>query len=92
MHLRVPGGFCFELASLSRTGLPDRLHTLKVDVNGVKLVRDPAATSGGVGVGLSRNWKDDRYSLYGEVETETALKHFGDSWMVHGTIGLRMAF
>ncbi|TWG65513.1 autotransporter outer membrane beta-barrel domain-containing protein [Aminobacter sp. J44] len=45
---------------------------------------------GGIGVGGTLNWNDDRFSVYGEASVATSLEHFGDSHSVAGTIGLRV--
>ncbi|PRD44274.1 hypothetical protein C5748_06690 [Phyllobacterium phragmitis] len=45
---------------------------------------------GGIGLGGSYNWSDDRYSLYGEAFARTSLADFGDSYSLGGTLGLRI--
>lgn len=45
---------------------------------------------GGIGLGGSYNWNDDKYSLYGEGSVNTSLNHFGDSYTYKGTVGLRV--
>lgn len=45
---------------------------------------------GGFGLGTSRDWADGRYSVYGEVQASTGLKHFRESHSLNGTVGFRM--
>jgi fibronectin-binding autotransporter adhesin len=45
---------------------------------------------GGVGLGGSINWANDRYSLYGEALASTNLQNFGNSNNVSGTVGFRV--
>jgi fibronectin-binding autotransporter adhesin len=45
---------------------------------------------GGVGLGGTYNWANDRYALYGEVSVNTSLENFGDSDSVNGTAGFRL--
>ncbi|WP_052949531.1 autotransporter-associated beta strand repeat-containing protein [Dyella japonica] len=45
---------------------------------------------GGFGLGGALDWAGGRYSVYGEVQAQTGLSHFGDSHAVNGTLGFRM--
>jgi fibronectin-binding autotransporter adhesin len=45
---------------------------------------------GGIGLGGTYNWANDRYALYGEVSINTSLKDFGDSYTLNGTAGFRL--
>lgn len=45
---------------------------------------------GGIGLGGTYNWANDRYVLYGEVSANTSLKDFGNSYSVNGTAGFRL--
>ncbi|HEY4146948.1 autotransporter-associated beta strand repeat-containing protein [Pinirhizobacter sp.] len=45
---------------------------------------------GGAGVGGALDWAGGRYSVYGEVQAQTGLSHYGDSHAVNGTLGFRM--
>lgn len=45
---------------------------------------------GGFGVGGALDWAGGRYSVYGEVQAQTGLSHFGDSHAMNGTLGFRM--
>lgn len=45
---------------------------------------------GGVGLGGTYSWDDDKYSIYGEGLVQTSLNDFGDSYSVKVQVGLRM--
>ncbi len=45
---------------------------------------------GGIGLGGSYNWDNDKYSLYGEASINTSFKNFGDSHSYKGTVGMRV--
>ena len=47
---------------------------------------------GGVGLGGSYNWDNDKYSVYAEVSANTSLENFGNSYTVNGTVGLRVGW
>lgn len=63
-----------------------------VDVSGTKLVHEQEKLWGGIGLGGSYNWNDDRYSIYGELSAKTSLSNFADSYSVNGTAGFRVKF
>uniref|UniRef100_UPI003340FD0F autotransporter family protein n=1 Tax=Castellaniella defragrans TaxID=75697 RepID=UPI003340FD0F len=44
---------------------------------------------GGLGAGVSYNWNDGKYSLYGEGIVSTSLDSFADSYSLKGNIGFR---
>ncbi|MGR9246877.1 autotransporter family protein [Rhizobium leguminosarum] len=50
-----------------------------VDVSGTRLISENQALWGGLGMGGSLSWADDRYAAYGEAFARTSLKDFGDS-------------
>jgi fibronectin-binding autotransporter adhesin len=62
----------------------------RVNVAGTDFTTRNERLWGGFGVGSSLDWKDGRYSVYGEVQATTGLDHFGDSHGVRGTAGFRM--
>jgi outer membrane autotransporter protein len=62
----------------------------QVDVSDVSFDSRNDRLWGGVGVGGSYNWDDDRYSVYGEGAVNTSLADFGDSYTVKGSVGFRM--
>ena len=61
-----------------------------MDVSGVKFETRPERFWGGIGIGGSYNWNDDKYSVYGEVSANTSLESFGDSYAFNGTAGFRV--
>lgn len=84
-------------------GLLDRIHVYgianlyyeflegtKVDVQGVSFASRNDRVWGGLGIGGTYNWDDDKYSIYGEGLVNTSLNNFGDSYSVKGTVGFRM--
>ena len=44
---------------------------------------------GGLGVGGTYNWHQDKYSVYGEALIDTSLKNFGDSHSAKLNVGFR---
>jgi len=86
-------------ATLSRTHLYgignvyyDFADGSTVDVAGTPLTGENEALWGGLGVGGSFNWVDDRYSVYGEAQARTGLENFGDSHVLSGTVGFRASW
>lgn len=63
-----------------------------VDVSGVELANRADRLWGGIGLGGSYNWNDDKYSLYGEASVNTSLENFADSYDLKGTAGLRVSW
>ncbi|MDC9832600.1 autotransporter outer membrane beta-barrel domain-containing protein [Rhizobium binxianense] len=57
----------------------DFLDGSDVDVSGTSLVSENQALWGGLGMGGSLSWADDRYAVNGEAFARTSLKDFGDS-------------
>jgi fibronectin-binding autotransporter adhesin len=45
---------------------------------------------GGLGLGGTYAWADDRYALYGEALAKSSFEDFGDSYAVSGTVGFRV--
>lgn len=62
----------------------------RVDVGGTRFTSENGPWRGGVGLGWSVNWADDRYSLYGEALADTSLENFGGTNSVSGTVGFRV--
>ncbi|MEG6509302.1 autotransporter outer membrane beta-barrel domain-containing protein [Methyloligella sp. 2.7D] len=58
-----------------------------VNISGAPLTHDLGGWAGEIGLGLTRNFSDDKYSLFGEVNTATGLENFGDSYLVTGKVG-----
>ncbi|HWD13458.1 autotransporter outer membrane beta-barrel domain-containing protein [Pseudochrobactrum sp. sp1633] len=61
-----------------------------VDVSSVRFASRNDRFWGGIGLGGSYNWDNDKYSIYGEGAVNTSLNNFGDSYAYKGTIGLRV--
>ena len=68
------------------------LDGTKVDVSGVSFAAKKDRVWGGIGLGGSYNWHNDKYSIYGEGIVNTSLKDFGDSYSVKGNVGFRIKF
>ncbi len=66
------------------------LEGTKVDLAGVSLASEKDRLWGGVGLGGSYNWDDDKYSIYGEGIVNTSLNNFGDSYTLKGNVGFRV--
>jgi outer membrane autotransporter protein len=66
------------------------LEGTRVDVAGTSFASEKDRLWGGLGVGGSYNWNDDKYSIYGEGLVNTSLNNFGDSYSLKGTVGFRM--
>lgn len=64
-------------------------NTRGVDVAGTRLTASHDQLSGGLGVGGSYNWGDDKYSLYGEASFRTGLSSPGDSYSLGANAGLK---
>ncbi|QDZ13217.1 autotransporter outer membrane beta-barrel domain-containing protein [Devosia ginsengisoli] len=70
----------------------DFLDGSQTDVAGVKFTSENDPLWGGIGIGGSYNWGDDKYSLFGEASANTSLGNFGDSYTLKGNAGLRVKF
>ncbi|AZO28843.1 autotransporter outer membrane beta-barrel domain-containing protein [Mesorhizobium sp. M1B.F.Ca.ET.045.04.1.1] len=68
----------------------DVLDGYDVDVSGAKLVSKAQPLWGGLGVGGSLSWADDRYSVHGELLARTSLEDFGESHAFGGTVGFKV--
>lgn len=70
----------------------DFLEGSRTDVAGVKFTSENDPLWGGIGIGGSYSWSDDKYSLFGETLVDTSLRDFGDSYALKGVAGLRVKF
>lgn len=61
-----------------------------VDVAGTGFSSGDSQLQGGLGIGGSINWADDRYSLFGEANFSTNLENFGNNNAIGGTVGFRV--
>ncbi|WP_420889867.1 autotransporter outer membrane beta-barrel domain-containing protein [Ensifer aridi] len=68
----------------------DFLGRTTTDVAGTRFISENEDLWGGIGIGGSLNWADDKYSVYGEATAKTSINDFGDSGTVSGTVGLRV--
>lgn len=66
------------------------LDGTRVNVSGVEFASQNERLWGGIGIGGSYTWSENKYSIYGEVSANSSLKHFGDSYTLGGTAGLRV--
>nr|WP_247882124.1 autotransporter outer membrane beta-barrel domain-containing protein [Brucella intermedia] len=64
----------------------------RVNVAGVSFDSRNERIWGGIGLGGSYNWNDDKYSVYGEGSVDTSLQNFADSYTLKGTAGFRVKF
>ncbi len=65
----------------------DFLDGSDIDVSGTSLVSENQALWGGLGMGGSLSWADDRYAVNGEAFARTSLKDFGDSNAIGAKVG-----
>ncbi|MBY3413118.1 autotransporter outer membrane beta-barrel domain-containing protein [Rhizobium laguerreae] len=65
----------------------DFLDGSDVDVSGTSVVSENQAIWGGLGIGGSLSWSDERYAAHGEAFARTSLKDFGDSSAIGAQIG-----
>jgi fibronectin-binding autotransporter adhesin len=61
-----------------------------VDVAGTGFSSGDSQLHGGVGIGGSINWADDKYSVFGEANFSTNLENFGNNNAIGGTVGFRV--
>ncbi|WGJ08526.1 autotransporter outer membrane beta-barrel domain-containing protein [Brucella intermedia] len=66
------------------------LEGTKVEVADVSFANRNDRAWGGVGLGGSYNWNDDKYSIYGEGLINTSLNNFADSYSLKGNVGFRV--
>lgn len=66
------------------------MNGTQVDVAGVSFASKNDRLWGGVGIGNTYNWDNDKYSIYGEGSINTSLNNFGDSYSFKGNLGLRI--
>lgn len=66
------------------------LDGYRVSVAGTEFTSRNDRSWGGIGLGATLNWDDDKYSVFGEASVSTSLNSFGDGHRVAGTVGLRV--
>jgi fibronectin-binding autotransporter adhesin len=65
----------------------DFLDGSNVDVSRTSVVSENQALWGGLGLGGSLSWADERYAAHGEAFASTSLTDFGDSNNIGAKIG-----
>lgn len=68
----------------------EMLGDMSVKVAGVNFGTGNDKTWGGLGLGGTYAWADDKYALYSEGSLNTSLNSFAKSYSVKGTVGLRV--
>lgn len=66
------------------------LSGTKVRVSTEDFINKSERLWGGIGLGGSYTWDDDKYTIYGEGSVNTSLQHFGDSYTYKGSMGIRV--
>lgn len=95
----------YENSWTDRTGKTRRLHAYGITnlyydfqsssramLSGVRLASEQDALWGGIGLGGTYNWSNNRYALYGEATIDTSLSSFGDNYTLTGRMGLNVKF
>lgn len=70
----------------------DVLPNSRTDVAGVELVNTQDNFAGGLGIGGTYAWGDDKFAIHGEISINTSLANFGSSYKITGTAGLNVRF
>lgn len=66
------------------------MNGTRVDLSGVSLASEKDRLWGGLGLGGSYTWDNDKYSVYGEGLVNTSLNNLGDSYSLKGNVGFRV--
>lgn len=78
----------YGIANLYYDVLPDS----RTDLAGVELVNTQDKLWGGLGIGGSYSWGNDKYAIHGEAGVNTSLVNFGSSYSLTGTAGFTVRF
>jgi len=70
----------------------DVLPESRTDLAGVELVNTRDNLWGGLGIGGTYSWADDKYAIHGQTGVNTSLVNFGNSFSLTGTAGLTLRF
>ncbi|WP_404924865.1 autotransporter-associated beta strand repeat-containing protein [Mesorhizobium sp. ORM16] len=70
----------------------DFLDGNDVDVSGTALHEHDQPLWGGLGVGGSLSWNEDRYTVFGEAFARSSLKEFGDSRSIGAKLGFSVSW
>lgn len=68
------------------------LDGTRVNVSNTKFDSRADWLTGGIGLGGTYSWADNKYAIYGEINADTGLKNFADSYQIGGTLGWRVKF
>ncbi|MBB4571396.1 autotransporter outer membrane beta-barrel domain-containing protein [Rhizobium leucaenae] len=68
----------------------DFLDGSDVDVSGTRFVSENRALWGGLSLGGSYSWFDERYSINGEAFARTSLENFGNSYSIGGKLSFNV--
>ncbi|AOF92493.1 autotransporter outer membrane beta-barrel domain-containing protein [Sinorhizobium sp. RAC02] len=95
----------YENSWADRNGQTRRLHAYgvanlyydlqsnsDVRVSGVKFMTEQEALWGGLGLGGTYSWGNDKYAIYGEATVDTNLNNFGHNHTLTGRMGLNVKF
>ena len=66
------------------------LSGTKVRVSTEDFINKSEHLWGGIGLGGSYAWDNDKYAIYGEGSVNTSFKNFGDSYTYKGSMGVRV--
>jgi len=66
--------------------------TNRTDLAGVELVNTQDNLWGGLGIGGTYAWGDDKYAIHGQAGVNTSLVNFGSSYSLTATGGLTVRF
>lgn len=70
----------------------DVLPQSRTDLAGVELINTQDNLWGGVGIGGTYTWGDEKYAIHGQTGVNTSLVNFGSSYSLTGTAGLAVRF
>ncbi|MFV0360728.1 autotransporter outer membrane beta-barrel domain-containing protein [Tropicimonas sp.] len=77
-------------------GIANVIHEFETEnslmVSETSLVTESADWSAELGLGVTRNFDNNRYSVYGEASGSSPFENFGESYGFSGTFGLRVNF
>lgn len=66
------------------------LDGTEVNVAGTSFASKNDRLWGGMGIGGSYDWNDDKYSIFGEGLVKTSMHDFADSYSLEGQLGFRI--
>ncbi|WP_182418719.1 autotransporter outer membrane beta-barrel domain-containing protein [Bartonella sp. HY038] len=70
----------------------DFLNGTNINLTGVNFRNRSDRFWGGLGTGISYNWKDDAFTIYSEIDARTSFTNFSDSYSFNGTVGFKARF